>query len=88
MRSLPKWKKGEDPDYSDQLADRMEVENLPDNEHTHSLFSYFFKKWLEALVVEWVKLEMVHQMLILFVGKGGIFKTTFFHMLLHTQLRQ
>ena len=25
-----------DPDYIDQLADRIEVENLPDNEHTDS----------------------------------------------------
>ncbi|WP_317510697.1 BT4734/BF3469 family protein [Segatella copri] len=40
LRSLPKWKKGEDPDYIDQLADRIEVENLPDNEHTQSLFRY------------------------------------------------
>ena len=31
LRSLPKWKKGEEPDYIDQLADRIEVENLPDN---------------------------------------------------------
>ena len=49
LRSLPKWKKGEDPDYIDQLADRIEVENLPDNEHTQSLFRYFFKKWLVAI---------------------------------------
>ena len=88
LRSLPKWKKGEDPDYIDQLADRIEVENLPDNEHTQSLFRYFFKKWLVAMVVAWVTLKVVNQMILIFVGKGGIFKTTFFHMLLPPQLRQ
>ena len=79
---------GEDPDYIDQLADRIEVENLPDNEHTQSLFRYFFKKWLVAMVVAWVTLKVVNQMILIFVGKGGIFKTTFFHMLLPPQLRQ
>ena len=74
LRSLPKWKKGEDPDYIDQLADRIEVENLPDNEHTQSLFRYFFKKWLVAMVVAWVTLKVVNQMILIFVGKGGIFK--------------
>ncbi|MGO5246897.1 VapE domain-containing protein, partial [Prevotella sp. LCP21S3_D2] len=88
LRSLPKWKKGEDPDYIDQLADRIEVENLPDYEHTQSLFRYFFKKWLVAMVVAWVTLKVVNQMILIFVGKGGIFKTTFFHMLLPPQLRQ
>ena len=29
LRSLPKWKQGEDPDYINQLADRIDVENLP-----------------------------------------------------------
>ena len=61
LRSLPKWKKGEDPDYIDQLADRIEVENLPDNEHTQSLFRYFFKKWLVAMVVAWVTLKVVNR---------------------------
>ena len=64
------------------------MENLPDNEHTQSLFRYFFKKWLVAMVVAWVTLKVVNQMILIFVGKGGIFKTTFFHMLLPPQLRQ
>ena len=88
LRSLPKWKKGEDPDYIDQLADRIEVENLPDNEHTQSLFRYFFKKWLVAMVVAWVTLKVVNQMILIFVGKGGIFKTTFFERLLPPSLRE
>ena len=73
---------------SKQFADRIDVENLPDNKHTQSLFRYFFKKWLVAMVVVWVRLKVVNQMILIFVGKGGIFKTTFFHMLLPPQLRQ
>ena len=76
------------PTYMLQLADRIEVENLPANEHTQSLFRYFFKKWLVAMVVAWVTLKVVNQMILIFVGKGGIFKTTFFLMLLPPQLRQ
>ena len=88
LRSLPKWKKGENPDYIDQLADRIEVENLPGNEHTKSLFRYFFKKWLVAMVVAWVTPKVVNQMILIFVGKGGIFKTTFFEQLLPPSLRE
>ena len=76
------------PTYMLQLADRIEVENLPANKHTQSLFRYFFKKWLVAMVVAWVTLKVVNQMILIFVGKGGIFKTTFFLMLLPPQLRQ
>lgn len=39
LRSLPKWKKGEDPDYIDQLADRIEVENLPDKDFMEAFSS-------------------------------------------------
>lgn len=46
---------------SKQLTDRIEVENLPNNEHTQSLFRYFIKKWLVAMVVAWVTLKVVNQ---------------------------
>ena len=88
LRNLPKWDPDKDPDYIDQLADRIHVMEKPGYEHNQELFRYFFKKWLVAMVVAWVTLKVVNQMILIFVGKGGIFKTTFFHMLLPPQLRQ
>ena len=54
LRSLPKWNPDKDPDYIDQLADRIHVMEKPGYEHNQKLFRYFFKKWLVAMVVAWV----------------------------------
>ena len=88
LRSLKPWNADTDPDYISELADRIEIEHRPDDLHTQQLFRYFFKKWLVAMVVAWVCLSVVNQMILIFVGKGGIMKTTFFAMLLPPQLRQ
>ncbi len=88
LRSLPKWERGKDADYIDLLADRIHVVEKPGNEHSQRLFRYFFKKWLVAMVVAWVVTKVVNQFILILVGKGGIFKTTFFAYLLPPQLRQ
>ena len=88
LRGLKPWDKEKDPDYIDQLADRIQVEDKPGYQHTQELFRYFFKKWLVAMVVAWVTLKVVNQTILILVGKGGIFKTTFFAYLLPPQLRQ
>ena len=88
LRSLKTWVKGKDPDYIDQLADRIVVAHRPEDCHTQELFRYFFKKWLVAMVVAWVKVSVVNQTILILVGRGGIMKTTFFAMLLPPQLRQ
>ena len=46
LRSLPVWDRNKDPDYIDQLADRIHVVEKPGYEHNQKLFRYFFKKWL------------------------------------------
>ena len=88
LRGLKPWDKDHDPDYIGQLADRITVANLPEDEHTQELFRYFFKKWIVGMVVGWVKLSVVNQIILIFVGKGGIFKTTFFAWLLPPVLRR
>ena len=88
LKSLPKWEKGKDPDYIDQLAHRIHIVEKPGYEHTQELFGYFFKKWLVAMVVAWIVLKVVNQFILIFVGKGGIFKTTFFQCLLPPVLRE
>lgn len=88
LRSLKPWVRGVAPDYISQLADRIVVADRPDDCHTQELFRYFFKKWLVAMVVGWVKESEVNQTVLILVGRGGIMKTTFFSMLLPPQLRQ
>lgn len=88
LKSLKPWDKEHDPDYIDQLADRICVANMPEDEHTQELFRYFFKKWIVGMVVGWVKLSVVNQIILIFVGKGGIYKTTFFAYLLPPILRR
>ena len=88
LRGLEPWDKEKDPDYIDQLADRIRIVDKPEYLHTQEWFRYFFKKWLVAMVVAWVTLKVVNQTILIFVGKGGIFKTTFFAYLLPPQLRQ
>ena len=88
LKSLPTWQKGKDPDYIDQLADRIHVVEKPGYEHTQELFRYYFKKWIVAMVVAWCSPKVVNQFILILVGKGGIFKTTFFAYLLPPELRQ
>ena len=76
LRSLPEWD-GE-TDYIDQLADRVHLAHVDSPYHTQADFRYFFKKWFVAMVVAWVTKTVVNQTILIFVGKGGIFKTTFF----------
>ena len=47
-------------------------------DHTQERFRYYFKKWLVAMVVAWVTPNVVAQTMLIFVGRGGIFKTTSF----------
>lgn len=88
LDGLKPWVRGEHPDYIEQLADRIVVQDDPDHFHTQEWFRYFFKKWLVAMVVAWVTLKVVNQNILILVGKGGIFKTTFFAYLLPPCLRQ
>ena len=85
LRSLPEW--DGKTDYIGQLAERIHVSHIADYHHTQEDFKYFFKKWFVAMVVAWVTNTVVSQTVLIFVGKGGIFKTTFFNMLLPPVLR-
>lgn len=87
LRGLPQWTRGKDPDHIGRLADRIRVTERPGYEHTQELFRYFFKKWMVAMVVSWTVPKVVNQFILILVGKGGIFKTTFFAYLLPPQLR-
>lgn len=78
--ALPAW--DGKTDYIQMLADRIHIANTDGAHHTQEDFRYFFKKWFVAMVVTWVTDTVVGQTILIFVGKGGLFKTTFFDKLL------
>ena len=80
LTSLPEW--DGKTDYIQMLADRIHIANTDSAHHTQEDFRYFFKKWFVAMVVTWVTDTVVGQTILIFVGKGGLFKTTFFDKLL------
>ena len=77
---LPEW--DGKTDYIQMLADRIHIADTDGAHHTQEDFRYFFKKWFVAMVVTWVTDTVVGQTILIFVGKGGLFKTTFFDKLL------
>lgn len=80
LTALPVW--DGKTDYIQMLADRIHIANTDGAHHTQEDFRYFFKKWFVAMVVTWVTDTVVGQTILIFVGKGGLFKTTFFDKLL------
>lgn len=80
LTALPAW--DGKTDYIQMLADRIHIADTDGAHHTQEDFRYFFKKWFVAMVVTWVTDTVVGQTIFIFVGKGGLFKTTFFDKLL------
>lgn len=80
LTDLPAW--DGKTDYIQMLADRIHIADTDGAHHTQEDFRYFFKKWFVAMVVTWVTDTVVGQTILIFVGKGGLFKTTFFDKLL------
>ena len=80
LTAIPAW--DGKTDYIQMLADRIHIADTDGAHHTQEDFRYFFKKWLVSMVVTWVTDTVVGQTILIFVGKGGLFKTTFFDKLL------
>ena len=70
-----------------QLADRIRIIPHQGYHHDQATFKKYFCKWIVAMVVGWVTPEVVNQVMLILVGKGGIYKSTFFNYLLPPQLR-
>ena len=85
LNSLPKW--DGKTDHISQLASTVSLKQTQGYRHTAADFAYAFKKWLVNMVVGWVNKDETNQAILVFIGKGGIFKTTFFDHLLPPSLR-
>lgn len=81
VESLPEWNP-DMPDYIDQAASMVHMENA----ETDELWKRCFKKWFVNMVASWVKEEVSNHQVIVFVGKQGIYKSTWLNRLLPPQL--
>lgn len=79
LQNLPNW---DGFDYIGELADRIHIIPEKGYYHDQSTFRKYLRKWIVAMVVGWIRPDSVNQMMLILVGKGGIFKTTFFNYLL------
>lgn len=81
-----KWKKGEDKDYIGEVAAMVCVKEDKENFHSQQDFEYAFRKWFVAMVAGWSSDKVVNHTILLLVGRGGIFKTTYLEHLLPPEL--
>ena len=85
LQNLPNW---DGFDYIGELADRIHIIPEKGYYHDQSTFRKYLRKWIVAMVVGWIRPDSVNQMMLILVGKVGIFKTTFFNYLLPPSLRE
>lgn len=81
VRSLPEWAP-DMPDYIDQAASMVHMASEEENR----LWHLCFKKWFVAMVAGWNDENIVNHQVIVFVGKQGIFKSTWLNRLMPPQL--
>ena len=62
----------------------------PSKQADFSLFTFPFslKKWLVGMVAGWISEDVVNNVILVFIGEQGAYKTTWFNYLLPPQLKQ
>ena len=62
----------------------------PSQQADFSLFTFRFslKKWLVGMVAGWISDDVVNNVILVFIGEQGAYKTTWFNYLLPPQLKQ
>ena len=82
LTRLPPW--DGKTDYIMELSLSVSVKGSPEEQ----LFFYFcLKKWLVGMVAGWLDDEVVNHEILVFVGRQGIYKTTWFNHLLPPELQ-
>ena len=82
LDGLPPW---DENDYIRVLAAGVTVAGGFDDQQ---IFYNCLKKWLVAMIAGWLSDDIVNQTMLVFVGRQGIYKTTWFNTLLPPELRQ
>ena len=93
LESLPEWHEG-DHDYIADLAATVKIkgeqEHIESPQADSSLFTLrsSLKKWLVGMVAGWISEDVVNNVILVFIGEQGAYKTTWFNYLLPPQLKQ
>ena len=82
LNSLPPWD-GENNAILD-LSMTVTVKGPPEEQ---LLFYICLRKWLVAMIAGWLDEKVVNEEILVFVGRQGIYKTTWFERLLPQELR-
>ncbi len=83
LEHLPPWDGQTDPILAMSVS--VQVKGGVDEQ---MLFARCLKKWLVAMVAGWVDDEVVNNVILILIGRQGIYKTTWFSYLLPPELRQ
>ena len=78
LMNLPQW---DGVDYIDQLANYVHVSGCE-----QSLHNRFFKKWFVAMLPTWLE-DVVNHEILTYIGRQGIYKSTFMRLLLPPELQ-
>ncbi|MBR3479013.1 MAG: hypothetical protein IKH43_07925 [Bacteroidaceae bacterium] len=81
VNSLPAWTPDK-PDYIDQAASMVHMATP----EADKLWHLCFKKWFVAMVAGWTNEDIANHQVIVFVGRQGIYKSTWLNRLLPPQL--
>ena len=81
LGSLPAWDPDTDPDYIAELCATVHTTSDPD------FFCHYFKKWFVALLPSMLEYDQTNQMVMVFCGRQGTYKSTFFRLLLPPELK-
>ena len=81
---LPPWKEG-DKDYIAELAATVKVK---DTDSSVLSFEECLKKWIVAMIAGCLDEEAVNNVILVYIGKQGANKTTWFNHLLPAELKQ
>ena len=81
---LPPWKEG-DKDYIAELAATVKVK---DTDNSVLSFEECLRKWLVGMIAGWLDSEAVNNVILVYIGRQGANKTTWFNYLLPAELKQ
>ena len=83
LNRLPPWDENTNP-----ILDLSMTVSVAGGTDEQLLFYFCLRKWLVAMVAGWIDDDVVNQEILVFVGRQGIFKTTWFNSLMPPDLQQ
>ena len=82
LRRLPPWDEDTNP-----ILDLSMTVTVKGSQHEQLLFYVCLRKWLVGMIAGWIEEGKVNQEILVFVGRQGIYKTTWFGHLMPPELQ-